>query len=152
MARGRRPLDITTDTTAMVDTVDMADMVDMADTDVVMAMAKERQSQAITVVAIMDNVATEVMVDMADMVDTDVVMAMAKEKQSQAITVVAIMDTVATEAMADMVDTVDMVVMAMASARLMLRLAIIMVITRVTMVDMAMAIMARPTLVQEFSA
>ena len=112
MARGRRPLDTTIGTMAMADTVDMAD------TDVVMAMAKERQSQAITVVAIMDTVATEAMVE-------------------------------------DMVDTGDMVDMAMASERLMLRLAITMVIIRVTMVgmeDMAMDIMARPTLVQEFSA
>ena len=119
MARGRRPLDTTTDTTAMADTEDMAAMVDMVVTDVVMAMAKERQSQAITAVAIMDTVATEAMVD-----------------------------TVDTEDMVDMAAT--------ATARGRLRLAITMV-TRAIMVDMeatdmAMAIMVRPALVQEFSA
>ena len=119
MERGRRPLDTTTDTTAMADTEDMAAMVDMVVTDVVMAMAKERQSQAITAVAIMDTVATEAMVD-----------------------------TVDTEDMVDMAAT--------ATARGRLRLAITMV-TRAIMVDMeatdmAMAIMVRPALVQEFSA
>merc|ERR1712119_82997 len=98
MARGRRPLDTTTDTMAMADTE-----------------------------------------------DTDVVMAMAKERQSQAITAVAIMDTVATEAMG---------ATAMASGRLSLAIT---TVTRATMVDMeatdmAMAIMVRPALVQEFSA
>merc|ERR1712119_243479 len=116
MARGRRPLDTTTDTMAMVD---------MADTDVVMAMAKERQSQAITAVAIMDTVATE-----------------------------AMGDTVATEAMEHTVATVDMAATAMASGRLSLAIT---TVTRATMVDMeatdmAMAIMVRPALVQEFSA
>merc|ERR1712119_255265 len=101
MARGRRPLDTTTDTMAMVD---------MADTDVVMAMAKERQSQAVTAVAIMDTVAT--------------------------------------------VATGDMAATAMASGRLSLAIT---TVTRATMVDMeatdmAMAIMVRPALVQEFSA
>merc|ERR1712183_451637 len=104
MARGRRPLDTTTDTMAM------ADMEDMADTDVVMAMAKERQSQAITAVAIMDTVATEAMVDMA-------ATAMASGRLSLAIT------TVTRATMVDMEAT-----------------------------DMAMAIMVRPALVQEFSA
>ena len=119
MARGRRPLDTTTDTTAMADTEDMAAMVDMVDTDMGMAMAKERQSQAITVVAIMDTVATEAMVDMVDTVDT-----------------------------------VDMAATAMASGRQMLAITMV---TRAIMVDMeatdmAMAIMVRPALVQEFSA
>merc|ERR1712183_362480 len=59
------------------------------------------------------------------------------------------MDTVATEAMGDTVATV-----AMASGRLSLAIT---TVTRATMVDMeatdmAMAIMVRPALVQEFSA
>merc|ERR1712110_641884 len=99
MARGRRPLDTTTDTTAM------------ADTGVVMATAKERQSQAITVVVIMDIVATEAMVDMADMV-------MASGKLRLAI---------ATDTRATVVDMEEAT-------------------------DMAMGIMVRPALVQEFSA
>merc|ERR1719203_596049 len=102
MARGRHPLATTTDTAAMADTVDMA-----------------------------------------------------KERQSQAITVVVIMDTVATEAMEDTVDTVDMVDMVMASEKLR---PAITTVTRATVVDMeeatdmAMDIMVRPALVQEFSA
>merc|ERR1712001_351706 len=102
MARGRRPLDTTTDTTAMADT---------ADTGVVMATAKERQSQAITVVVIMDIVATEATVDMADMV-------MASGKLRLAI---------ATDTRATVVDMEEAT-------------------------DMAMGIMVRPALVQEFSA
>ena len=117
MGRERHPLATTTDTAAMADMGDMAAMVDMADTGVVMAMAKERQSQAITVVVIMD--------------------------------------TVATEAMEDTVDTVDMVDMVMASEKLR---PAITTVTRATVVDMeeamdmAMGIMVRPALVQEFSA
>ena len=120
MARGRHPLATTTDTAAMADTGDMAAMVDMADTGVVMAMAKERQSQAITVVVIMDTVATEATEDTVDTVD--------------------------------MADTVDMV---MASVKLR---PAITTATRATVVDMeeatdmAMDIMVRPALVQEFSA
>ena len=116
-------------------------------------MARGRRLQA----TITDTVAMAGMAGtaMEDMADTDVVMAMAKERQSQAITVVAIMDTVATEATVDMVAMEDMADMDMASERL--RLAITMVITRATMVDMeatdmAMGIMVRPALVQEFSA
>merc|ERR1712001_627124 len=105
MARGRRPLDTTTDTTAMVD---------MADTGVVMATAKERQSQAITVVVIMDIVATEAMVDTVDMAD----MVMASGKLRLAI---------ATDTRATVVDMEEAT-------------------------DMAMGIMVRPALVQEFSA
>merc|ERR1712210_413038 len=117
MARGRHPLGTTTDTAAMADT---AAMVDMADTGVVMDMAKEKQSQAITVVVIMDTVATEAMEDTVDM--------------------------------ADMADMVDMV---MASVKLR---PAITTATRVTVVDMeeatdmAMDIMVRPALIQEFSA
>merc|ERR1712007_130098 len=92
---------------------------------------------------------------MVDMADTGVVMAMAKERQSQAITVVVIMDTVATEAMEDTVDMADMVDMVMASVKLR---PAITTATRATVVDMeeatdmAMDIMVRPALVQEFSA
>ena len=86
---------------------------------------------------------------MVDMADTGVVMDMAKERQSQAITVVVIMDTVATEAMEDTVD------MAMARGKLSPGIT---TVTRATVVDMeeamdmAMDIMVRPALVQEFSA
>ena len=117
MARGRHPLATTTDTTAMADTEDMAAMVDMADTGVVMDMAKEKQSQAITVVVIMDTVATEAMEDTVDMVDM-VDMVMASEKLRPAIT------TVTRATVVDMEEATDM----------------------------AMDIMVRPALVQEFSA
>ena len=93
MARGRQPQDTITDTMAMAGTVDTAAMVDMAATDMDMATAKERQSQAITVVAIMDTVATEATVDMADMVDM-VDMGMANERQRLAITMVITRATV----------------------------------------------------------
>ena len=64
-ARGRRRqlLAIVTDIMATVVIEDMEDMEDMVDT----AMARERQNQAITAVAIM---ATEAMADTVDMVDT----------------------------------------------------------------------------------
>ena len=70
-ARGRRkqPLAIVTDIMATVVIEDMEAMEDMVDT----AMARERQNQAITAVAIM---ATEAMADTVDMVDT----AMASER------------------------------------------------------------------------
>merc|ERR1719507_2920239 len=86
MARGRHPLATITDTMAM------AAMVDMADTGVVMDMAKEKQSQAITVVVIMDTV------DMVDMVD----MVMASEKLRLAITTATRVTVVDMEEATDM--------------------------------------------------
>ena len=88
-ARGRRrqPLAIVTDIMATVVIEDMEAMEDMVDT----AMARERQNQAITAVAIM---ATEAMADTVDMADT----AMESERLILVtVTRATVVDTAATD-------------------------------------------------------